>query len=448
MKYFADKTTILLGVVLLVVSAFLFSQALNPPPQAASAPVPAPRDPGSAFASGGVPDATGFTDKQIASLKTAVGNDPSDYESSARLGLTYLQKARESNDPTYYAQAETALNAALAVQPDDYDALTGLGALNLSLHNFRDARDWGMKASAVDPEKALAYGVIGDANIELGEYEQALEAFQKMVDIKPNVASYSRVSYARELHGDIPGAIEAMQFAVRAGSPAGENTAWCRVQLGNLYFNSRQIEKAEAEYNGALASFPNYLYAQAGLAQVRWAQGRTDEAVDLLKLSVNTVPLPQYISMLGDLYAGMGNTAAAKEQYDLVLFIYDLFGKNGVDVSIEKASFLADRDLDIEEALNLAETVAQERQDVNTQDVHAWALYKAGRYEEALAVQQKAMRLNTQNALFYFHLGMIYEKLGNAEQAKANLEKALQLNPYFSIKYAPEAKETLAKLEK
>ena len=125
---------------------------------------------------------------------------------------------------------------------------------------------------------------------------------------------------------------EPMQQAVNAGGPSAENTAWCRVQLGNLYFNSNRLDKAEQAYNGALAGYPNYLHAQAGLAMVRWAQGRNDEAIKLFRASVATVPLPQYLTALGDLLDSTGDKAGGKEQLDLVLYIYQVFEAGGVNV--------------------------------------------------------------------------------------------------------------------
>src|SRR5439155_13423622 len=163
-----------------------------------------------------------------------------------------------------------------------------------------------------------------------------------------------------------------------------------------------RLDKAEKEYDAALYSYPGYLHAQAGLAQVRWAQGKTAEASALYKQSVANVPLPHYLTALGDLYTMTVDAAAAKEQYDLVAYIYRLFEANGVNAGIEKAAFLADRDQgnqSIDEAVKLAQEAAKERHDVHTQDTLAWALYRAGRYREALAAEGSAMRLGTQSPM-------------------------------------------------
>jgi tetratricopeptide (TPR) repeat protein len=253
------------------------------------------------------------------------------------------------------------------------------------------------------------------------------------------------VSYARELNGDVDGAIQAMQQAIAAGGPAAENTAWCRVQLGHLFFNSNRLPDAEHAYRDALAGYPGYTHAQAGLAQVRWAQGRTAEAIELYKQATASVPLPQYIAALGDIYASSGDRLAATEQYDLVRYIYDLQRKGGVVVDIEQAAFYADHDLHLDEALTLAQAAAKGRNDVNTLDTLAWTLYKNGRYEEALSAQRKAMRLGTRSAAFYYHLGMIQNALGKTDEARISVEIATAINPNFSPIYSPEARAFLDK---
>jgi tetratricopeptide (TPR) repeat protein len=388
----------------------------------------------------------GYADRIISDMQARLASDSSDYVALSRLGAAYLQKARDTNDPSFYAQAENALKKALDIKPDDYDALTAMGSLELSRHEFAIALDWGRKAKEVNPNKSLAYGVIGDAQVELGRYDEAIETFQQMVDLRPDLSSYSRVSYARELYGDVEGAIEAMRMAVNAGSPAAENTVWCRMQLGNLLFNSNQLEKAEQEYKTALGAYPGYLHALAGLAQIEAARGNLDEAINLYEQATGSVPLPQYLTALGDLYTIKGDAKAAQEEHDTVLYIFKLFEANGVDAGIEKAAFLADRGVDAAEAVKLAQDAATTRQDVHTLDTLAWSLYRAGRYEEALEAEKSAMRLGTQNPLFFFHLGMIYEKLGDVDNARTNLQKALDINPHFSARHATDAAETLKAL--
>ena len=433
---------LMLAVALLLVGISLI---FSPIADTRQGTVPAAGEPLAGLTTGAPASAPDYTDRTIAGMQTRVRKDPSDYLAFTRLGIAYLQKARETNDPSYYGLAEDALNRALALSPGYYDALAAFGSLELSRHEFATALEWGRKAQQSMPEKAYAYGVIVDALTELGRYGEAVDALQRMVDLRPDLSSYSRISYARELHGDMQGAIEAMQMAVQAGSPAAENTAWCRVQLGKLYFNTGQLDKAEQAFTEALQGYPGYIHALAGLGQVRWAQGNTDEAIRLYKQAVSRVPYPEYLMHLGDLYASVGDAKSAQEQYDLVMYIFKVFESNKVDVSVEKAAFLADYNLEPQQAVALAESAIQKRQDVNTQDVLAWAYYRAGRYKDALAAEQQAMRLGTRNPMFYYHVGMIYDGLGDAEKARLNVQEALRINPHFSIRYSRQAQEFLRK---
>jgi tetratricopeptide (TPR) repeat protein len=442
MSFLKSNATLMLAVALLFTGlSMVFGPVLAQP---GAQPVTVLSDPIEILTNGGSAS-SGYTDRQIVANQERAKKDPSDYDALSRLGLAYLQKTRETNDPTYYSQAEAAFKKAIELKPDDYNALAGIGSLDLSRHRFDEALEWGKKAQAVRPQKPFAYGVMGDAYIELGRYAEAVDTFQQMVDLRPDQASYSRVSYARELHGDVPGAIEAMEKAITAGSPAAENTAWCRVQLGNLYFNSNRLAEAERAYNQALNDYPNYLHALAAMAQLRWTQGKIDEALKLYTQVINDVPLPQYVAALGDLYASMGDTESAKKQYELTMFVYKTQENGGVDVGIEKALFMADHDMNLPEALTLAEKAAQRRQDVHTLDAYAWVLYKSGRYQEALAKQKEAMRLDTQNPAFYYHLGMIYDRLGDTQSAAENVQKALDLNPHFSILHAQAAQAFVKK---
>ncbi len=217
----------------------------------------------------------------------------------------------------------------------------------------------------------------------------------------------------------------------------------CRSQ--QCAFEGMMEAKAEQTFNEALMSYPNYLHAFAGLGQVSWAQGKTEQAIEYYKKAVASVPLPQYLTALGDLYTVAGDNAAAKEQYDTVLYIYQVFEAGGVNVDIEKAGFLVDHDMEITTAVKMAEAATSVRQDVNSLDILAWSYYKDGQYDKALATTEKSMRLGTQNAGFYYHLGMIQKALGNDTEGNANIEKAVAINPHFSILHAATATELVRK---
>ena len=199
--------------------------------------------------------------------------DPDNGVAATQLGLAYLQVTRETGDPTYYPKAETLFTQALDQDERDFAAMVGIGTLALARHDFAAALTWGERAYEVNPAHAPALGVIGDAQIELGRYDEAVATFQAMVDLRPDLASYSRVSYARELYGDRPGAIVAMEQAAAAGAGRAENVAWTQVQIGNLHANGGDLDSALAAYDTALRTLPGYVYALAGQGRIAAARG-------------------------------------------------------------------------------------------------------------------------------------------------------------------------------
>ena len=383
------------------------------------------------------------SDRLIYSLQQRLRTKPDDSQSLAYLGNAYLQKVRETGDPSYYGKTEQAFKEAIKNNPQNADALIGMGALCLARHEFQDALTWGKRAAEVNPYKAAAYGVIGDAQIELGQYDAAVAAIQKMVNLRPDLSSYSRVSYIRELMGDVQGAIEAMKLAVTAGGPALENTNWCRVQLGFLYFNSGLLGGAELEFQKTLAITADYAPALFGIARVRASQGKPDEAIAILQNVVATMPLAEYVIELGELYEVNGDSVQAAQQYDLAKALHELQQNNGVQSDAELALFLADHDLDLQNALKRARAAIKQRPSIYAADVLAWTLYKNGEYKEAAEYSQKALRLKTKNALFYFHAGMIHASLGEKYKAQELLRTALDINPHFSIRHSTAARKIL-----
>jgi tetratricopeptide (TPR) repeat protein len=278
-------------------------------------------------------------------------------------------------------------------------------------------------------------------------YEEAIASYQEMVDRRPDFASFSRVAHARELYGDPEGAIEAMEFALQAGSGTPENVAWAHVQLGNLWFTSGELGEARKAYGLSTKTIDAYAPALAGRARVATARGDLDRAATLYRQAFNRMPLPEYAIALGDVYAAMGETDKAKQQYDLVGSMDKLLRKNGVDTDLEIALFNADHDIDLRSSLEKARAAYDARPSIHAADVLGWTLYKAGNYEEAQKYSSEALRLGTRDPLKLFHAGMIAKALGRDEQAREYLQRAIDLNPHFSLLYADEAADSLKTLK-
>src|SRR5262249_42406436 len=231
-----------------------------------------------------------------------------------RLGNSFAQRARETGDASYYARAEAAYRGALRLAPNDLAATIGLGSVALSRHEFRRGLVLGRRAVALSPSTAAGYGVVGDALVKLGRYEAGFATFDKMVSLKPSVSSYARISYARELLGDVPGAARAMRLAVDAAVGEPEALAWSLTQLGKLQWSTGRLGEAAREYRAALEVHPRYPSALNALAVVEAARGRRPRAIALARRAAEILPLPQYVATLGDLLHG----SAARRQYALV----------------------------------------------------------------------------------------------------------------------------------
>jgi tetratricopeptide (TPR) repeat protein len=386
----------------------------------------------------------GATEEAIARLQERISATPDDGEAYRDLGLAFLQRVRERGDPALYDLADEALGRARRLRPTDPLVLVGVGTLQLARHEFADALVTGQAALRVEPQLASAQGVEADALVELGRYNEAVEAVQRMVDIRPDAASLARVSYLRELHGDLDGAVEAMRTAAaEAGRP--ENVAYLSVLLGDLLVYQGERAAAAESYERALDQVPEFPSALAGQARLAVAADDLDAAVALYGRAAAILPLPEYVVGLGEAREAEGDVAGAVEQYALARFEVDLYRSSGVVVDLELALFEADHG-DPKEALRLAEAAYAERRTVRTADALAWALYRTGRIEQASARMDDALALGTRLPLLHFHAGSIAAARGDRRTARRELEAALALDAGFSATGAARARALLADL--
>ena len=384
--------------------------------------------------------ATGNTEALVTGLQSELKTDPGSVKAWGSLGLAYEQRARETGDASYYGKAGGALRRALELRPHDLVATAALGQLALSRHQFLQALALGRRARSISPTTAGVYGVLGDAELELGRYGPAFRDFDRMAALKPGVSSYARVSYARELIGHTDAAVQAMQLAVSAAVGEREAGAWTRVQLGLLYLATGRPKLAEAELRRALHLFPGYAFGLDAMAQAQVALGRQAAAVRYERAAVARIPLPQYVGLLGDLYRARGAEHAAQRQYALIGDIERLLAANGVRNDLDIALFDVDHGIRLQHASTLARQGYRLRPSIYGDDVLAWALARTGACGEALHYSRLSLRLGTHDATKYFHRGMIERCLGNSATAHVWFQRALALNPHFSVLWAPVAR--------
>ena len=386
---------------------------------------------------------SGDTAAVLRRLEDAARTRPGDAETNALLGLAYAQRARETGDAAFYSRADAVLRRARGLDPANVHALTGLGGIALARHRFAEALRIGRAAQAAAPGTASPYGVVGDALLELGRYRAAFAAFDRMAALKPNTSSYSRVAYARELRGDVAGAIAAMELALDAAIGRPEATAWTAVELGKLHWSQGRIAESASHYRFALQVVPGYVPALDALARVEAARGNLGRALSLQRRAVAAMPLPHYVAQLADLLTRAGRKAEAKEQYALIGAIERLQAANGVEIDLETALYRVDHGIRLPQSLALARRARAARPSIHGDDVLAWALARNDRCGEARAYSQRSLRLGTRDASFFFHRGMIERCLGRQADARSWFARAVELNPNFSIRWAPIAREAL-----
>ena len=384
---------------------------------------------------------------QVQQLQHAVSLRPDDGDLNARLGLAYLQQARETADPSYYPKADALLQRARRLEPTNFDAIVGLGSLALSRHDFHDALRLGQQAVRMtNGFSPAAKAIVGDAEIELGRYPAAFRTITELGAERPSLVAYARQSYALELQGDLRGAAALMGDAVSGGAGGGEGTQWTRVQHGTLLLKMGDLDAARQEFQHALTALPHYARAEAGLGAVAVARGDLAGAERWYQLAASHLPLAEIVVALGDVQTARGETAAAADSYALVRAEQSLFQSAGGNADLELALFDADHG-DHAQAVRLGRIAVQERPSVYAHDALGWALYRSGDCGAALAEARLANRLGTADPLVAFHLGAIAACASRRAEAIAALHRAQGRNPNFHPVYGPETARLLQRLE-
>jgi tetratricopeptide (TPR) repeat protein len=382
------------------------------------------------------------TQGQITGLQAAVRANPDDAQTYALLGDAYYQRARETGDPSYYSRADGAFAAALDRGPGNATAATGQATLALARHDFRGGLELARHAHELAPDLASPYAPLADAQIELGRYGAAARTLDRLVRLKPNLTAYARISYYRELHGDLPGALQAMRLAVSAGAGGPEGEAYVQSLLGKLESDSGRYGAAERAYREALAIDPGYPAAEAGLAGVEAGRGDFTAAIPRYRDVVERLPLPEYAVALGEAEGSAGRNTAARHDYGLVGAEVKLLRANGVNTDVDLALFEANHG-NPDHAVVLGRRAWQQAPSVRSADAYSWALYGAGRIGPASRFSREAMRLGSRDPSFLYHAGMIARAAGPDGRARELLGRLLAQSPRFSPLYAPRAERAL-----
>jgi tetratricopeptide (TPR) repeat protein len=400
-----------------------------------------------ATASALLPNLLDDVDDKISALETKMAERPTDAKLHAQLGLTYLQKARNEADPSTLPDAEEALRASLELEgKDNLPGFVGMASLSNFRHDFSGSVKWSRKAIALNPYSASAYGLLGDALFELGRVHAAEAAYQDMVDLRPDVASYVRASYTLQYRGATQAAIRAMRLAVQAAGPTGESAAYVRHQLGDIYHAIRDYKESERQNRIGTKLAPGFIPPTVGIAEAYVSQGRLRDALRLVKHAAAELPSLEYTIKLGDLNRALGNDGAAQRAYAAVAEKLGDYRRNGVNPDADFIVFYADHGLRPQAALREAFSIYENRPTGKIADSLGWMLHSVGRDRQAMKYALEAISAPIAGAEVHFHAAQIARALGHRSQAERLLREALHLDPVFSVVQAPIARRELKEL--
>ena len=377
--------------------------------------------------------------KQADDLIAALKLNPEDTKASLKLASLYIQEARETGNYVYYDMAAMRqINLVLATDPKNFNALVFKSLIQLSQHHFAEGLVTAREASAINPYNAYVYGLLVDGNVEMGNYDSAVVFADKMVSVRPDLTSYSRVSYLREIYGDYQGSIKAMKMAVETGGAGDEHTEWTRTQLASLHEKVGDFTKADSLYNYSLVLRPSYPYALAGLARVALATNDYKKAITYYEQADSLITDNSFKEELVEIYRLAGDTKKADATAKMV--IENLSKDAEAGVKDESIGHYADKELayaylninKIDKALEHAMLEFNRRpNNIDVNEAVAWVYYKKGDFAKALPYIKTAIRTNSKNPILLSRAGLIFDKAGDKAMAKTLLQQATTNNAYI-----------------
>lgn len=378
------------------------------------------------------------TKKHAAALEKAVSNNPYDTKSLIALANLFILEARATGNYAYYDKAAMKLvSDVLSRNANDFEALTLKALLLLSQHHFYEGLAVAEKARFINPYNAFVYGMLVDGNVEMGNYDSAVANADRMMSIRPDIRSYARASYLREIYGDLPGAIEAMKMAVTAGYPGDESTEWSRTQLGHLYEQTGDLKNALMNYTVALENRDAYPPALAGMARLALADKNYNAAADYYKQADSLVTDVTYKDALADVYLLSGDKEKAAAMMKIVIDSMNSHAK----VTDESIPHHADKELayaylkvsKYDKALEHATAEYKRRpNNIDVNETMGWVYYKKNDAKTALPYMTAALKTGNTNPTLLCHAGLVYVAAGDAAKGKAMIQAALKNNPNIS----------------
>ncbi len=374
-------------------------------------------------------------DKEIELLEKQLETKPDSTDTWILLGRMWARKARRTKDPGYWLNTNACAQITLGREPKHRLARELSAMVLLEQHAFAEAKDLADQLLVEDKDNLSALGTKSDAALELGFFDEALEAAQRMVDLKPNLPSYSRAAHLRWLQGDSEAAKKIYRAAFDARDPRDpEPYAWVLTEIATIFWHEGDIDGADKGFDLALAAFPDEPYALVGKARIALAKGDAKRAAELAERAYKQSPISEAAWVLGDARAAAGNVSGSEEAYG---WVTDRHGKTDPRTA---ALFLAVKNRATNIGLVLARGEAKKRNDIHTRDVLAWTLYRQGDFSGARREIDAALEHGTREPMLLYHAGAIRIAQGEKAEGERFVRDALKLNPHFDSTSVNEAK--------
>jgi tetratricopeptide (TPR) repeat protein len=386
------------------------------------------------------------SEADVKKYRAELAEHPDKIEDYVKLAEVYLQESRvTANHHFYMPVASALLDETLRRDPNNFEALVTDAGLQMTLHQFQKADEMVMNAIRENPYNATSYGVLCDANVELGHYHEAVDACDSMMSKRPDLRSYARASYLRQLMGKDSAAIQAMLLSADAGLSGSESRSWALYQLGNLYFQSGKLDTAAFIYNGILEERPGYAYAKSGLAMIHLARAEYTDAIRELATAMQSLPEHIFLEQLADVYLAMGDAVNGRTLETRVFSAFDMHEQDGYDVDREYAQFAADHGVRLDEAVTRAEREWKRRpNNADAIETYAWALYKKGDTQKAETIMELGLKSGIVTPTMHYHAAIIYAALGQNVKAQHEWQSAVVRMPYTRPALAHDTKTFLA----
>ncbi len=388
------------------------------------------------------------TDRAIEMFEVRVAKTSQDFRNRTVLGQLYLRDAKENDNLKSFSKAEEVLRTAIKNGPDYLPAWIYLAQALQAQHQFRDALELSEKFVERKPTNTLGLATLGDSQIELGQYEEAKQTYEKLHQLNQSPAVVARLAHLDELHGNTDNAIHLMQQAIQVSKQSGalpDTQAWFEMRIAHLYFSQGELKLAEQHFLKALELSENFASAMTGMVLVKQAQGDSQAAISLAEKAYEVHEEPPMMAILGDLNRRQDDIESATKWYDRTEAAMAEEAKVAASAHYrEYAMFLLDHERNMDHALELLQKDFEMRPSIASHDALAWALHKTGDQDQALKHSIEALKLGTRNASFHYHAAKIHEALGHTDLATNHYKEALAINPGFSITQAKMAQDALS----